>query len=569
MHIRLLSAGLLALATTAALADPQTSQVLEIDASSPGVRTQLGLMFGHIGYDPDTGIATVEADALTRDHLTEAGLTWRVNESASRALQAFIDAGASGGLRSIPGYACYREVEETFDAIDTLVATHPDLASYVDIGVSWRKTQNVDQGYPMRVLRLGNAKTTGTKPILFAMSSVHAREYAPAELMTRFAEQLLAGYGTDADSTWLLDRNEFHLLLQANPDGRKRAEQNVLWRKNENTTHCPQANLNPTGNSHPGVDLNRNFPWGWNGAGGSSGIECQQTYRGPTAASEPETQAIRDYVLSIYPDTRPGSSASLTIPADLGTQGMFLDMHSYGDLLLWPWGMTDAVTGNMAAFERLGRRLAWFNEHQPQQSIELYPTDGTTVDFAYGELGLPAFTYEMGTQFFQDCTSFESTILPRNLASLRYAARALHAPYLLPAGPDAYDSDASSATVVRGGTVTITVTVSDNRYRLASSSTPAHAIAGARVFVDQLPWDPGATGIDMAAADGTFNMTTEQARLIFDTSDLEPGRHLLFIQGRDSADERGPPTAIFLVVEPNDDVIFAHDFEMPAFVAGN
>ncbi len=56
------------------------------------------------------------------------------------------------------------------------------------------------------------------------MSAVHAREYATAELNTRFAEYLIDNYGTNADATWLLDHHEFHFLLQSNPDGRKQAE---------------------------------------------------------------------------------------------------------------------------------------------------------------------------------------------------------------------------------------------------------------------------------------------------------------------------------------------------------
>ena len=102
-----------------------------------------------------------------------------------------------------------------------------------------------------------------------------------------------------------------------------------------------------------------------------------------------------------------------------------------------------------------------------------------------------------------------------------------------------------------------------------SPEVPPHAIAGVRVFVNHLPWDTGATGIEMTAVDGAFDQPTERASLAFDTSDLAPGRYLLFIQGRDGADEQGPPTALFLVVEPNDDVIFAHNFEMPAIATGN
>ncbi len=553
-----LPALLLGLVTASTAGAGEPPQILHVPAADPGVRAQLGQLFGHIGYDDATGIATVEADALARRRLSNLGLGWTVDEAGSAAMKAFLESGIDG-LRAIPGYACYRTVEETFDSMDTLVADYPHLASIVDIGDSWRRAQNSADGYPLRVLRLGSSKLDGTKPILFAVSSIHAREFTPAELMTRFAEALLAGYGTDADSTWLLDHNQFHLLLQANPDGRKMAEQELLWRKNDNPTLCPQP-FDGWGGG-PGIDLNRNFTWGWGVGTGSSGSACDVTYRGPTAGSEPETEAIADYMRRIYPDRRPGDPASPSMPADVDTQGLFLDMHSFSRLVMWPWGGS-GTTGNNDAFTRLGRRLAWFNGYEPKQSVALYPTNGTTIDFAFGELGVPALTFELGTEFFQSCSQFESTVLPDNLASLRYAARILHAPYQLPAGPETYSVTASSAAVVQGETVELTAVIDDRRYRNGPGSPAVvHTIAGATAFIDTLPWQPGASGLPMSASDGNFNATNETVRLVLDTSDLAPGRHLVVVQGHDSAGEHGPPSSVFLDVTENLDIIFASDFE--------
>lgn len=535
-------------------------EIIRVQADDPAVRQRLGALVGHLAFDHDSGIATLEADALTRSRLRALDLDWTVDETQTAAARAFAEAGVNG-LRAIPGFACYRTVEETLSTMDTLVETHAGLASIVDIGESWRRTQNSANGFPLRVLRLTNHAIESKKPVLFAMSSVHAREYTPAELMTRFAEELLAGYGTDPDSTWLLDNNEFHLLLQANPDGRKRAEQAVLWRKNENMTHCPQSNGNPTSTNHPGVDLNRNYPWSWFTNNGSSGMACQATFRGPSSGSEPETQAVVAYLREIFPDTRDALPNQPSIAADAGTQGLFLDMHSYTGLVLWPWGGT-GITGNNQAFVTLGRRLAWFNNYTPQQSLNLYPTDGTTIDQAYGDLGVPALTYELGTSFFQDCATFENTILPDNLASLRYGARAMHATYTLPAGPDAYGLDVEVAVVEQGTPVLITATVDDSRFR-SGPGTPStvHAIAGANLFVGRLPWQAGAVALPMSATDGNFNSASEAVHYSLDTTSLAPGRHMLFVQGHDSAGEAGPPSAVFIDVKVNTDWIFIDGFE--------
>ena len=111
-------------------------------------------------------------------------------------------------------------------------------------------------------------------------------------------------------------------------------------------------------------------------------------------------------------------------------------MHSFSELVLWPWGFGSQLAPNSTALQTLGRRFAWFNDYYPEQSIGLYPTDGTTDDFAYGELGLAAYTFELGTSFFQDCGTFENTILPDNLQALLYAAKTSRTPYITPAGPD-------------------------------------------------------------------------------------------------------------------------------------
>ena len=78
--------------------------------------------------------------------------------------------------------------------------------------------------------------------------------------------------------------------------------------------------------SHPergrcaGVDLNRNFSYKWGGRG-SSGQTCSEEYRGQRAFSEPETAALRKFLL-----------------ARRGSVLMYLTFHSYGQMILYPWG---------------------------------------------------------------------------------------------------------------------------------------------------------------------------------------------------------------------------------------
>ena len=126
---------------------------------------------------------------------------------------------------TIAGFSCYRTVEETYASAQAIVDTHPQLAAWTTAGESWKKEQNASDGYDLKVLRLTNSATSGAKPALFITTALHPREYATAELSLRFAERLADAYETDADVRWLLDHQKVDIMLQANPDGRKRAEE--------------------------------------------------------------------------------------------------------------------------------------------------------------------------------------------------------------------------------------------------------------------------------------------------------------------------------------------------------
>ncbi len=453
-----------------------------------------------------------------------------LSEQQSRRLRGFEEGALAEALRDFP---CYRTLEETFAAARRIVAEHPALAAWADIGDSWRKgfaSRFARSGHDLGVLELTNRAVAGPKPRLFITSALHARELATAELATRFAEHLVGAYGTDPDVTWLLDHHEVHLLLQANPDGRELAEAGILWRKNVNLLACPLSR------ARRGVDLNRNFGFEW-GTAGSSAESCSETYRGSAPASEPETRAIQAYLRRSYPDVR-GPALADAAPAD--AQGLYLDLHSYGELVLWPWGNRETPAPNGPALQTLGRKLAFFNGYTPTQAIGFYPTSGTTDDFAYGELGLAAYTLELGTSFFEGCTEFEDEILPRNLPALLYAAKVARAPYQLPSGPDALEPALSGTT--------LTATLDDSRFSRARGTEPTQPIAAAEFYIDTPPWASGAQPHPMTPGDGRFDAVREAAWAEVPTAGLAPGRHLVFVRGQDAAGNWGPVSAVFLEV---------------------
>jgi carboxypeptidase T len=487
---------------------------------------------------PEAGYLLALLTPAEQQELLRAGFRVVVDETRTAILDTPRQV-SPGQTSGIFGFACYRTITETYASAQAIVLARPNLASWASIGPTWEKA-NLPQpaGTDLYVLRLTNSAVPGPKPRLFVMASIHAREYAPAELLTRFAETLVSQYGINPDVTWLLDYREILLLLQANPDGRKQAEAGQLWRKNTDRNYCPSDPYSR------GADLNRNFPYQWIGLG-SSGLECDETYRGASAGSETETQDILSFVNAQFPDQRPDD---LTSPAPADTPGLFLDLHSYGNLVLWPWGWTGAPAPNADALQTLGRKFAFINGSFPEQSVDLYATNGTTDDYAYGALGVAAYTFEMGTDFFQDCPTFENTILPDYLPALLYAAKAAGRPYLEPSGPDVVSLSTSPQAALPGEPVRLQAVIDGSRYSTADGAEPTYTVNAAVYTVDTPPWITATVPIthSLAALDGTFDQVSETVAVTLDTTALSLGRHIIYVHGMNSHGAWGLVSAAFL-----------------------
>jgi len=481
--------------------------------------------------DYEEGWFLVGVTAEERAVLEAEGYRVTLDEKQTRANRQ--RAPLKGQTRGIGGFPCYRTVEETLDLITQFALTYPDLASWEEIGVSWERDQDAGNGYPITVLKLTNTNIAGPKPILFAMSAMHAREYTTAELNTRFAEYLLAAYDTDPDATWLLDHREIHLVLQANPDGRVIAEGGSLWRKN---THVGCGAFNDRG-----VDLNRNFGYQWNCCGGSSGNPCSETYRGTSPYSEPESNAIHTYLTEIFPDQKGPNPGD---PAPVDATGVFIDIHSFGNTILWPWGYDDLLPPN-PGLASLGRKMAYENGYTPQQAIDLYAVDGATDDNAYGTLGVAAYTFELGTSFFESCESFEDNVLSGGLQALIYAAKAAEAPYMLSKGPDMVNV----STYFEGGSAILSAKADDGRRVDAAAQPIAEA-----VYSFNYPTTRGA-GQPMTAVDGAFDQVAESVAATVDVSGLATGRYPIYFQARDSDGDWGALSSSWLFV-PDPDTRF-------------
>ncbi len=191
----------------------------------------------------------------------------------------------------------------------------------------------------------------------------------------------------------------------------------------------------------------------------------------------------------------------------------------------------------------LGHKLASFNQYIPQQSSDLYATTGDTGDFVYGELGVAAFTFELGTDFFQDCESFENSIYPHNLNALLYAFKAARLPYQNPAGPDSTNFSVSPSYIEPDVTVTLEFEADDAR---VFPGVPIETIAGARFSIDAPSWVDNSSVFQLEPADGNLDSYKETFRGSINTSGWAEGRHIIFVESQDSAGNWGVPSAGFV-----------------------
>ena len=445
-----------------------------------------------------------------------------------------------------------------------MAATYPNLATVVDYGDSWRKANNQPGGNDLWAICL-TARQPGdcalapgsTKPRAMIMAAIHARELQTSEIAYRLIDELTQKYGTDADLTMLMDTTEIWVVPVVNPDGREIVETGgnapYLQRKNANNTLGGCA-LPPTATNHHGIDLNRNGDFLW-GSVGSSADPCSQTYKGVGPASEPEEQGLQTLFTQLFPDAK-GPNRADAVP--ITTRGAFITLHSYGNLVLLPPG-DGGTTPNDAQLRTLAFRLSHFNGYLTGTGPEvLYGTSGTTDDWMYGQLGVPAYTFEVSPNS-GTCSGFtpayscvDSTLYPLNRNALLYAIRVAGTPYITPAGPTV-TAVTLPASVAPGASATVTATVNDNALGTASGSVGRPApqpVAAAEYYLDTAPW-LGGTPVAMTAGDGALDTATETVTAAIATTGLAVGKHTVWVRGKDAGGSWGPYAARYLTIDPN------------------
>ncbi|MET8353707.1 MULTISPECIES: M14 family zinc carboxypeptidase [unclassified Micromonospora] len=285
-------------------------------------------------------------------------------------------AGEMGTLAFPPADSNYHDYAELTAVVNQVVADHPAIARKISIGSSY-------EGRDLMAVKISdNVGTDESEPELLFNAQQHAREHLTVEMAIYLLNLFTDSYGSDSRITNIVNGREIWIVPTVNPDG---SEYDIAtgsyrsWRKNR------QPN---SGSSNVGTDLNRNWSYNWGCCGGSSGSTSSETYRGPSAFSAPETQALRNFVNSRV------VGGTQQIKANI-------DFHTYSQLVLWPYGYTTANTGpGMSAdqyntFATIGQQMAATNNYTPEQSSDLYITDGDSIDWMWATHGIWAYTFEM------------------------------------------------------------------------------------------------------------------------------------------------------------------------------
>jgi hypothetical protein len=381
-----------------------------VDDAAAGILLEAGADLGEAGYMPGRGLQQIEVPLYTSqaERLEDRGVELDEVEIEEPVGTKALRQALNGGDSPNPFYTVYRSYSEpggVADEMREIAAEHRDIVKLETVG-------HTTLGKPILVLKITNDARNvpdNTRiPVLYS-SINHAREWIAAETGRRLMNWFVDNRDSDLMQS-LLKTHELWVMPMQNPDGYDHTftcgsgatnrmcgegepESNRLWRKNLRDNN----NDGIFGNSGDGVDPNRNYPTGWNlDPEGSSGNTGSETYRGPSALSEPENKAY-DRLL------RRVDFVSL------------VNYHSAAQLLLYPFGSyTDYSSTDDSFFKAVTGTYgdAAVDPYISQRSADLYVTNGETVEHGYAEYGVLGWTPELDTRATGGISGGSSFVYP-------------------------------------------------------------------------------------------------------------------------------------------------------------
>ncbi len=350
--------------------------------------------------------AGIAIDAVFSDSIMFIGTEKDIEKATRTGIKLDVEEMSSRAFDFPTGDQAFHNYTEVLSTLDGLAAKFPKIVSRIEAGKSL-------EGRRLTGVRISSQIKPDSLPTVIFVGCHHAREHLSVEVPLKIAEYLANNYDKDSRVKALIDTREIYIVPMLNPDG---AEYDIAsgnykyWRKNRKDN----------GDGTFGVDLNRNYgPSDFFGGPGSSSDTDSDTYHGTAAFSEPETAALRDFIRARKKAT------------------VLLSFHTFSELILWPYGHSNDPIANSAdrkVFEMMGNEMSKWNNYTPEKSSELYLASGDTTDWAYQELKLFAFTFELspssmfGGGFYPGASAIEPTF-KANLEPALYLIEKAGNPY--------------------------------------------------------------------------------------------------------------------------------------------
>ncbi len=307
------------------------------------------------------------------------------------------------GQGSMSGYFTFAEI---VDFVDSLHTAYPNIMSApITIG-------QTAEGHSIQAYKISdNPNSNESEPEVLITGLHHAREPMSIVSPLYYTQWLLENYNSNELATYLVNEREIWIVPILNIDGYLYNQQIApqgggMWRKNKRDN-----NNNGVFNSNTdGVDINRNYGYEWAyDDEGSSPEPSTETYRGPSAFSEAETQAIRDFCIANSFRTA-------------------LNFHTFGDLFIYSGHANGENFPDIELFREYGDDSTKDNGYTYGNDMETvnYSTNGGSDNWLYGEQTqkpkIIAFTPEMGDQndYFWAPTSRIMPLAQENLFPQQY-----------------------------------------------------------------------------------------------------------------------------------------------------
>lgn len=336
--------------------------LVEVDAAAGAGRNMLFAGGYDIIGERAGGRVVILATPAEEDRLRSTGFTVHI------LLEDFA-AHASAARGKGTGFGAFHTYSETTERLDDLHALYPHLTSAkFALGTT-------AEGRTLWAIKVSdNPDLDESEPELLFTGAHHAREPMSVEACLMLIEYLCANHGSDPRVTQLVDGREIFFVPIVNADGYAFNESVApngggYWRKNRRDN----------GDGTFGVDLNRNYPYEWGGAGASTDPDSDD-YRGPTAASEPETQAMIAFA----------TSRSFSVVQNF---------HTFRGMTLYPWGYTTDPTTDDSTYRDIAAQMTADNGYTPGQASQiLYHTSGDAESWFHGEQLLKGKTFAFSNE---------------------------------------------------------------------------------------------------------------------------------------------------------------------------